>query len=333
MDRLLQKRPDTCDIYSSNIKLCTYKNEKTPSFARYLRTSGTKRPIEGTAPTQDLKERDNVTSYEPISKPKKIDRHWSDGWYMYMNTASSAFMVLVFSFISNIRESHAKYHHLCINAIFEADAALKKKLTITSDKIPNEPITIPTLKVGKIQRAIDYYTDIIGTLVGIVLLMLVIVVWPLIGSTLHFSSDWWLVIGTYAGLIGMNDGFVQNIYYFLKVYEDKQFDEVVQDNPEIFASADLPPPKYIFAVNNSFSDRISLAVGKLILSVYVLLTGTATMIGLQLTGQLISNVPPSIIESFFMIILITGHNDSEIGRRATLSNIYARRVKLLSFLA
>jgi low-affinity ferrous iron transport protein len=49
------------------------------------------------------------------------------------------------------------------------------------------------------------------------------------------------------------------------------------------------------------------------------------------TGQLLCNVPPSIIESFFMMILITGHNVGDAERRVDLHNICVRRLKLTSY--
>jgi low-affinity ferrous iron transport protein len=50
-----------------------------------------------------------------------------------------------------------------------------------------------------------------------------------------------------------------------------------------------------------------------------------------LTGQLLCNVPPSLIESFFMIILITGHNSADDRKRVDLRNLYERRLHLLAF--
>ena len=50
----------------------------------------------------------------------------------------------------------------------------------------------------------------------------------------------------------------------------------------------------------------------------------------NLSGQLISNVPPSIIESFFMIILITGHNFADADRRVQIKSMYERRLKLVA---
>jgi predicted nucleotidyltransferase len=54
--------------------------------------------------------------------------------------------------------------------------------------------------------------------------------------------------------------------------------------------------------------------------------------GWSVTGQLLCNVPPSIIESFFTMILITGHNIGDAKRRVDLFNLYLRRLKLISYL-
>ena len=57
----------------------------------------------------------------------------------------------------------------------------------------------------------------------------------------------------------------------------------------------------------------------------------ASAMGWGVTGQLLCNVPPSIIESFFTLILITGHNIGDAKRRVDLYNIYLRRLKLVSY--
>jgi low-affinity ferrous iron transport protein len=265
--------------------------------------------------------------------------NWDNSWQLYMNSASSALMVLLFSFLANIRERHSRYHRMCIDLIYQTDSALELKLRILSeDTISNQPIIIPPPKVSKVQRAINYYADLIGTLIGIAILVIVLIVWIVIGPAMSFSSNWWLLIGTYSGLIGMNDGFVlRNIYHFLRIHEDVQFEEVRLDDLELFPSLPLEDQK---VVKKSISARISLAVGKFCSHEFTVLLGAGTMIGLiiissamrwSLTGQLISNVPPSIIESFFMMILITGHNEVEVQRRIELNNIYTRRLKLISY--
>lgn len=46
---------------------------------------------------------------------------------------------------------------------------------------------------------------------------------------------------------------------------------------------------------------------------------------------MLCNIPPSVVESFFTLILITGHNVGEKKRRVDLGNVYLRRVRLLAF--
>jgi low-affinity ferrous iron transport protein len=47
----------------------------------------------------------------------------------------------------------------------------------------------------------------------------------------------------------------------------------------------------------------------------------------SVTGQLLCDVPPSIIVSFFMMTLITGHNIGDATVRVELHNLYPRRLK------
>lgn len=59
-----------------------------------------------------------------------------------------------------------------------------------------------------------------------------------IGPALHFDANWWLLIGTYAGLIGLNDGFVlRNICAVLSNYEDEQFAHVTYDDVDLEGGA------------------------------------------------------------------------------------------------
>lgn len=49
------------------------------------------------------------------------------------------------------------------------------------------------------------------------------------------------------------------------------------------------------------------------------------------TDQLLSNIPPSIIESFFALILITGHNVDEAKRGVDLYHVHLRRLRTISY--
>ncbi|RLL94787.1 hypothetical protein CFD26_100396 [Aspergillus turcosus] len=267
---------------------------------------------------------------------------FSDLWQLYMNSASSALMVFVFAFLANIRERHAAYTLSCIHAIFKVDSTLEFRLRLlTGDNIDNDVVIIPAPKVNGIQRAILYYADFVGTLVGITILLVVMVVWVAIGPLLHFNSNWWLIIGTYAGLIGMNDGFVlRNLQARLQGFTDLEFAKVTTEDDKLFELLGQPTPVKEVPEKRPLTQRVSEAVGRVCAHEITVLAGFLTIVGLvsgatamrwTLTGQLLCNVPPSLIESFFMIILITGHNSADERKRADLRNLYERRLHLLAY--
>lgn len=266
---------------------------------------------------------------------------WSDTWQLYINSATSAWMVFILAFLANIRERHNRYTMTCLEYIFKADAALELRLrTVIKDVLPNPPVVIPTPRRGRLHRVIDYYADLVGTLVGIAILFLVIIVWVAIGPAMSFNSNWWLLIGTYAGLVGMNDGFVlRNVQNILSGYQKDEFTRLGYEDMDMLSVIGVTQVSEERVADNSFSCRISVAMGSVCSHEITVVLGALTIIGLitgasamrwSVTGQLLCNVPPSIIESFFMMILITGHNVEDDKRRIDLHNLYLRRLKLIS---
>jgi low-affinity ferrous iron transport protein len=268
--------------------------------------------------------------------------NWSNTWQLYINSATSALMVFILAFLANIRERHTKYMTKCLESIWEVDSALELRLrTATGDTMENAPVIIPAPKRSRIQRGIDYYADLVGTLIGIVILIFVIMVWVVIGPALHFDANWWLLIGTYAGLIGLNDGFVlRNICTVYGDFDNGQFSQVGYEDMDMLAVIGVEKLKEERVTDNSLTYRISVQVGNICSHESMVVLGAITIIGLiigasamgwSVTGQLLCNVPPSIIESFFTMILITGHNIGDAKRRVDLYNIYLRRSKLVSY--
>lgn len=268
--------------------------------------------------------------------------NWSITWQLYINSATSALMVFILAFLANIREQHTKYMTKCLESLWEVDADLELKLrTATGDTMENAPVVIPAPTRSRIQRGIDYYADLVGTLIGIAILIFVIIVWVAIGPALHFDTNWWLLIGTYAGLIGLNDGFVlRNVYTVLGDYENKQFTQVEYEDMDMLAVVGVEKLKEERVPDNSLTCRISIRVGDVCSHKLTVVFGAISIIGMivgasamgwSVTGQLLCNVPPSIIESFFTMILITGHNIGDAKRRVDLHNIYVRRLKLVSY--
>jgi len=267
---------------------------------------------------------------------------WSNTWQLYINSATSALMVFILAFLANIRARHSKYSAKCLEHIHKVDTALETRLrTVTSDTIPNTSVLIPVPKRGRLQRAIDYYADLVGTLLGIAILAFVMVLWVALGPVLHFDSNWWLLIGTYAGLVGLNDGFVLcNIQSILGRHLSTEFTHLIHSDHDMLSEIRISSQSEEYVVKPSLTSRISIAVGKFCSHELTVVGGVVMILALvigasvmrwSVTGQLLCNVPPSIIESFFMMILITGHDIADAKMRVDLHNVYLRRLKLVSW--
>jgi low-affinity ferrous iron transport protein len=282
---------------------------------------------------------------------------WSNEWQLYINSATSALMVLIFAFLANIRERHDAHIADCFKQIFTVDATVERQLrSLTGDVTPNPVVVVPAPKVGRLQRAIFYYADVVGTLVGVALLIIVVVVWLAIGPALQFNANWWLVIGTYAGLIGLNDGFVlRNVQAKFIEYENDAFQSLRLDDTEILLPTSDNQTKHLAKIpdvealsiqspapaapqRQSLTYYLSVKMGIICAHQYTVLMGVLSIVGLLVgasamgwseTGQLLCNIPPSIIESFFMMILLTGHNLADAQRREDLHEIYERRLMVL----
>jgi low-affinity ferrous iron transport protein len=268
---------------------------------------------------------------------------WSATWQLYLNSATSALMVLLLAFLANVRERHSRHAGSCLRAIWRADAALERRLrALTGDAGAHLAVFVAGRKRSSaVQRAILYYADLVGSLAGVALLVVVLVVWLACGPALRFGSGWWLLMGTYAGLVGLNDGFVlRNVCQVLGDCEDELFellDGEDRDTLAVIGVEGLPEERVTVS---SFSYRLSVRVGFLCSHEWTVVLGVFFIVGLVVgasvmrwdeTGQLLCNIPPSVVESFFTLILITGHNVGEKKRRVDLVNVHLRRLKLLAF--
>ncbi|KAI2841035.1 hypothetical protein CBS63078_9454 [Aspergillus niger] len=268
---------------------------------------------------------------------------WSNRWQLYINDATSALMVLVFAFLACLRECYAEHTNICLDAIFRLDATLEKELRrLSEDDLPNQMEVWLPPKENSLQVLIFYYADVIGTLVGMIFLVLVIIAWAAVGPVFHFNSNWWLLVGTYAGLVGLFDSFVlRNIQGKVQQYIHRQIRVVEKGDLGLFAGLSVAIPstgstkrpslsQHVSRWMNVVSSHLTMVIAGFFLTIGCLVASSA--MEWSLTGQLISNVPPSIIETFFMIILITGQNDAEASAHIDLTNIYYRRQRLLSFM-
>lgn len=146
----------------------------------------------------------------------------------------------------------------------------------------------------------------------------VFIVWLSIGSSMKWNSNWWLIIGTYTGLVGFIDGFVlREVYFSITKYEEAKFATLLQDSQELLDIAGIPVELEIPKIKDNKINRISTYINDICsnkwsvivsVGIVILLIIIASAMKWSETGQLLANTPTMIIEGFFLLILIQAHN-------------------------
>lgn len=273
-------------------------------------------------------------------------KKFSDDWQMEINTAVAVCLLISSFFLQNIRARHDLFTSKFLLKIHAMDSKIDLILrTANSDFATENPvITVEPSKRTKAEHLIDWYADIVGTGIGLVVAICVFAVWAGIGSPLHWSDDWWLIIGTYTGLVGFLDGFViRQVYFRIINHEEDNFEMLAQDDTQLFQRLAIECPEEYLSVpthKRTLSYRISQFVNLCCSTQWSVLVSVIIIIGLicaasgmlwRTTGQLIANTPTMIIEEFFMIVLIQAHNWADEKRRIEIMGLFARRHILLNY--
>jgi len=277
-----------------------------------------------------------TTGSNPQKKP------FSDTWQLYINTAVAVHLLITSVFLQNARERHDQFVRHMLDHILHLDYAIESKLRSLSDDLePNEEQVLVPEKRNKVLHAIDWYSDIIGTGIGGVIAIIVIVIWIIIGGPMGWSDNWWLIIGTYTGLVGFIDGFVlRNVYNRIVIRDQSIYEKCREKERTFFEEVGLPWPESAPEPNKTISYRISAfinvkcsttsAVGVSIL-IIVGLIACACGLRWNTTAQLICNSPTMIIEGFFLIILLQAHKWADVKTRTETSALCMRRSTLNTF--
>ncbi|RMZ86751.1 hypothetical protein DV736_g6022, partial [Chaetothyriales sp. CBS 134916] len=186
--------------------------------------------------------------------------NWSDRWQLYINSSTSALMVLTFAFGANVPGAPPRLHY---------------------QVTPNPTITIPAPKMNKLRRTIAYHADLV----------------------------------------------------------DSAFESVKFEDKDMLADMCVSELTSQHTAKLPLSFQLSVKMSKLCSHEWTVMFGVVAIIGLiagasamrsTVTGQLFCNVPPSLIESSIMMVLITGHNITEGARWIEFRAMYLQRLKLIS---
>ncbi|CAK7222242.1 low-affinity Fe(2+) transport protein [Sporothrix bragantina] len=269
---------------------------------------------------------------------------WSDTWQLYVNTATALELTFTTMFLQNVRRQHEEYLTRCLRSIDVLDRGLEMDLRrMTGDMTPNPVVASQPLQLNRTEMAIDFWAFIVGGSVGVVLSCAVGVAWLAVGDVMQFDDNWWLIIGTYTGLMGFIDGFVlRNVHHRETVMADRHFALLAEQDFRLFTLLDMPFPENDRSHSNStgrrrLASRISRWIGHVcevpaattasVVAVVALLVVASAMQWTE-TGQLLCNTPTMIVEGFLLLMLIEGHNSAESKRRTQYTDILDRRLML-----
>lgn len=267
---------------------------------------------------------------------------------MYINTATAVLMFFCTIFLQNLRARHDRFVAKFIREIFEIDLKIDVLLRDEANDYFTESdvVCIKRQKRNRADFLIDWYGDVVGTGIGVLLAIAVLTAWIAVGHLMDYSDNWWLIIGTYTGLVGFFDGFVIRQNYFRIVnHEQENYSSVLSEEYELYSILGIQCPKNLSEIpvqaDKSVTYRVSVFINKICSSKWSVLASLLIIIGLisvasgmhwSQTGQLLANTPTMIIEGFFLLILLQAHNWADIERRAEISLLHSRKTFMLTYL-
>ncbi|RDW75332.1 putative low affinity iron protein [Coleophoma cylindrospora] len=264
---------------------------------------------------------------------------FSDTWQLYVNTATAVALTFTSVFLQNIQQQQEDNLEKSLEYATKIDAEVEEHLReLAEDFKPNPIFEIPPPKATRSERFIDYFADIMGSGIGVTLSLVVVAIWLSVGHLLEFDDNWWLIIGTFTGLVGFIDGFIlRNVYAREEVRVNQEFRNIAAEDSKIFDLLNLPQPDPPVEPPSTMSTRVSRAAGDFsglaatsigsVVLVFILL-GIASIMKWSETGQLLCNTPTMIIEGFLLLILIQAHNVANEERGREFSGILKRRLLL-----
>lgn len=268
-----------------------------------------------------------------------IPSQFSNTWQLWVNTGTALEITFVTMFLQNIRQQHENHMNKTVQTMDNLDREIEMQLRrLTGDMTPNPTIASEPLKLSRWVKAIDVYAYIIGGSIGICISAVVFGLWISVGDSLEFDDNWWLIIGTYTGLIGFIDGFIlKNVDARETKLASKHFRQLYEQDAKVFSLIGIETPFESEITKVSVNQRLSTIVGRgvestvasymAVSSVGALLIVASAMQWTE-TGQLLCNTPTMIVEGFLLITLLQAHNMADEKRRMTYGDILQRRLVL-----
>ena len=273
------------------------------------------------------------------TKSQPLMQKFSNNWQMYINTAVAIELLFTSVFLEHVRARSNDVINRQIELFIQLDSDLEcLERTILNDVEDNELVVVERCPRDKIQKVISFYANVIGNGLGLIITLCVFIMWFGIGNLMHWNDNWWLIIGTYTGLVGFIDGFVlREIFFSITNYEHKKYLDLLQDSQGLLEFIGISYTLKRYKPKITLDTKISLWINNMCSNKWSVIVSVTTVLGLIIMGcallwsetaQLVANTPTMIIEGFFLLILIQAHNwaddeRSNMVRELTKSRLFA----------
>ena len=275
----------------------------------------------------------NGTDSQPLMQK------FSNNWQMYINTATAIELLFTSVFLEHVRSRSSDIINRQIKSFIKLDTDLEcLERTILNDVEENELIIVERCPRDKIQKIISFYANAIGNGLGLIITFCVFIMWFGIGNLMHWNDNWWLIIGTYTGLVGFIDGYVlREVFFSLTKYEHQKFYDLFEDSQGLLEFIGISYTLERYKPKITLDTKVSLWINYMCSNKWSVIVSVTTVLGLIIMGcallwsetaQLVANTPTMIIEGFFLLILIQAHNwaddeRSNMVRELTKSRLFA----------
>ena len=195
----------------------------------------------------------------------------------------------------------------------------------------------------RFERVLDWYAAFVGSGYSAIGSLLFVAGWLAIGHLMSWGDNWWLIIGTWSGVVGtFNASVLRYSLYRQEARAEKEYNALIEQDKVIFKELGLTcTDQRDNGTKLGFMTRLSLftswvcATHWAVLSILTLIIGLligATVVKWNEPAQLMVNSVTMIVESLFLIVLIEAHIIQAAQHRIRLHDLLMRRLQLLVIL-
>lgn len=265
---------------------------------------------------------------------------FSNEWQLWLNTCTALQQTLTFCLLTLARARHDVFVERCMRSIFRHDCELESCCRqVVGYEGPNHCVQIDWSPASWFERSLDWYAAFMGSGYMVLFSFLFVGMWVGIGHPMRWGDNWWLIIGTYTGLVGtFNASVLRYSLYNAETKISSEYDALIEEDRKVFEELQIPFPNQELSYETGPMVRLGLSFRCIcgtpwtvltILALIIALVAYATVVLWNQTAQLVVNSVTMIVESFFLIVLIHAQSLHATEHRIRLHDLLMRRLQLL----